>query len=134
MRPMQDLFGRVAIVTGAGSGIGRAAVLAFARAGAVAEEARAGSVSAVGVACDVRRDEDLVAVRDRALAELGRIDIVMNNVGVIAAGAPLNIPFDEWQRVVDTNLLSVVRSNQVFLPLLLEQGDGHVVNTASTNG
>jgi NAD(P)-dependent dehydrogenase (short-subunit alcohol dehydrogenase family) len=148
MRPMQDLIGRVAVVTGAGSGIGRASALAFARAGvgivaadldgaraaAVAGEARAEGVGAVGLACDVRRDDDLEAVRDRALDELGRIDVVMNNVGVIAAGPPLSIPFEEWQRVVDTNLLSVVRSNQVFLPVLLERGDGHVVNTASTNG
>jgi len=73
-------------------------------------------------------------VRDLALADFARLDIVMNNVGVIAAGPPLSIPFTEWQRVVDTNLLSLVRSNQVFLPVLLERGDGHVVNTASTNG
>jgi NAD(P)-dependent dehydrogenase (short-subunit alcohol dehydrogenase family) len=148
MPPMQDLSGRAAVVTGAGSGIGRGAALAFARAGtnvvvadiygdraaAVATEACALGVEAVGAACDVRELGDIEQLRDRALADLGRIDIVMNNVGVIAAGPPLTIPFSEWQRVIDTNLLSVVRSNQVFLPVLLEQGDGHVVNTASTNG
>ncbi len=145
---MEELNGRVAVITGAGSGIGRGAALAFARAGTsvvvadvdggraatVAEEARALGVGAAGVACDVTVDRDLEAVRDRALGDFGRVDIVMNNVGVIAAGPPLSIPFSEWQRVIDTNLLSLVRSNQVFLPVLLERGDGHVVNTASTNG
>jgi NAD(P)-dependent dehydrogenase (short-subunit alcohol dehydrogenase family) len=145
---MQDLEGRVAVITGAGSGIGRATALAFARAGtavvvadvdadraaSVAAEARAAGVEAVGIACDVRRDDDLRAVRDCALVDLGRIDIVMNNVGVIAKGLPLDIAVSEWERILDTNLLSAVRSNLVFLPLLLERGDGHVVNTASTNG
>ncbi|HZP31445.1 MAG TPA: SDR family oxidoreductase [Acidimicrobiia bacterium] len=145
---MQELRGRVAVVTGAGSGIGRAAALAFARAGVavvvadldadradtVAGEARAAGGAAIGVPCDVCRDGDLEDVRDRTLDELGRVDIVMNNVGLIAAGPPLSIPLAEWQRIVDTNLLSIVRSNLVFLPLLLERGEGHVVNTASTNG
>jgi NAD(P)-dependent dehydrogenase (short-subunit alcohol dehydrogenase family) len=145
---MQDLRGRVAVITGAGSGIGRGAALAFARAGtnvvvadvdddrsaAVAAEAGVLGVDAVGTACDVRKLRDIERLRDRALADLGRIDIVMNNVGVIAAGSPLSIPLSEWERIIDTNLLSVVRSNQVFLPLLLERADGHVVNTASTNG
>jgi NAD(P)-dependent dehydrogenase (short-subunit alcohol dehydrogenase family) len=145
---MQDLRGRAAVITGAGSGIGRGAALAFARAGtnvvvadvdgdraaAVATEAGTLGVDAVGTACDVRELRDIERVRDRALAELGRIDIVMNNVGVIAAGSPLSIPLSEWERIIDTNLLSVVRSNQVFLPVLLDRGEGHVVNTASTNG
>ena len=66
--------------------------------------------------------------------EFGRIDVVMNNVGVLAVGAVEDIPLEAWQRIVDINLMSVVRSNLVFLPLLIEQGSGHVVNTASTAG
>jgi len=143
---METLRERVVVVTGAGSGIGRGSALAFARAGAhvvvadvrgdraeaVAEEARAWGTQALGVACDVTDDAALVALRDLTVERLGTVDVVMNNVGVIAAGFPLNIGLDEWQRIVDVNLLSVVRSNQVFLPLLIEQGSGHVVNTAST--
>ena len=58
----------------------------------------------------------------------------MNNVGILAIGPVEEIPLEAWQRVIDVNLLSVVRSNLVFLPLLLAQGRGHVVNTASTAG
>ena len=141
-------------MTGGGSGIGRAAVLAFARAGAdvvvadldaarcevVAGEAREVGVGldvgvgALGVPTDVRSDADFARLRDATLDTFGRVDVVMNNVGVLAAGLPLNIPIEEWVRILDTNLLSYVRSNLVFLPLLIEQGSGHVVNTASTAG
>ncbi|MFJ5306750.1 SDR family oxidoreductase [Streptomyces sp. NPDC088350] len=140
-----DLHDAVAVVTGAGSGIGRAAAHAFARRGTRvvvtdldAERARAvaGELGgpAVAAPCDVTRVEDLVAARDLALDRFGRVDLVMNNVGILAVGPVEDIPLDAWQRVIDVNLLGVVRSNLVFLPLLLEQGSGHVVNTASTAG
>ena len=59
---------------------------------------------------------------------------MFNNVGVLAMGAPESLPVEAWQRVLDLNLLSIARSNLVFLPLLLEQGRGHVVNTSSASG
>src|SRR3954466_10536416 len=58
----------------------------------------------------------------------------MNNVGVLAMGAPESLPLEAWERVIDLNLLSIARSNLVFLPHLIEQGQGHVVNTASASG
>lgn len=58
----------------------------------------------------------------------------MNNVGVLAMGPPEALPVDAWQRVLDLNVLSIARSNLVFLPLLIEQGRGHVVNTSSASG
>ncbi len=145
---MQDLTDKVAIVTGGGSGIGRGVALALAsvgthvlvtdldptRAERVATEATARGAAAIGASLDVNAQADFDRARDVTLDAFGRIDIVMNNVGVIAAGLPEYIPLAEWERVVSTNLLSVVRSNATFLPLLLEQRSGHIVNTASTAG
>ncbi|MCX4831349.1 SDR family oxidoreductase [Streptomyces sp. NBC_01016] len=135
----------VTVITGAGSGIGRATAHAFARRGARvvvtdldADRARtvAGELDGRGVAapCDVTDLDALRAVRDLALDRFGRVDLVMNNVGILAVGPVEDIPLDAWQRVIDVNLLGVVRSNLVFLPVLLEQGSGHVINTASTAG
>jgi NAD(P)-dependent dehydrogenase (short-subunit alcohol dehydrogenase family) len=142
------LAGAAAIITGGGSGIGRATALSFARRGArvvicdlraeraaaVAEEIAAAGGSAVGVGGDVSREVDLIALREACLSAFGRVDVVMNNVGVLAMGPPEALPDEAWQRVLDINLMSIARSNRVFLPLLIAQGHGHVVNTASASG
>ncbi len=143
-----ELDGAVAVLTGAGSGIGRAAALAFAGRGArlavsdltakraeqTAHQITAAGGEAIAVTVDVTQQGDLEALRDRCLERFGQVDIVVNNVGVLAMGAPESLPVEAWQRVLDLNLLSIARSNVVFLPLLLEQGKGHVVNTASASG
>lgn len=143
-----QLEDNVAIVTGGGSGIGRASALALARSGAkvivadldgdrastVADEIIAEDGAAVGVAGDVSEDGTHEDLRDLALAAFGQIDVVMNNVGVIAIGQPEVIPLAEWQRVMDINLGSMLRSNAVFVPHLLAQGHGHLVYTSSSEG
>ena len=143
-----DLDGAAAVLTGAGSGIGRATAIALARRGCrvVASDldgARAAETAALvdeaggealGVQVDVSRQEDLEALRDLCLHRFDRLDLVMNNVGVLAMGPPESLPLEAWQRVLDLNLLSIARSNLVFLPHLIAQGRGHVVNTASASG
>ena len=145
---MDELRGRVAVITGGGSGIGRATALSFAREGAipviadvdieraraVEHDARELGVEAAAVRCDVTSDADFAGLRDITVERFDRVDIVMNNVSMIPIGRPETLPMDAWQRTIDVNLLSVVRSLHVFLPILLEQGSGHIVNTASTAG
>ncbi len=140
--------GSVAVISGAGSGIGRASALSLARRGAQVvvtdldgerASAVAGEISEEGgkslpLQCDVSDIAAFEHVRDRTLDEYGRIDIVMNNVGIIAMGSPETLPLQGWEHVIDINLLSVVRSNLTFLPHLLSQGSGHIVNTASASG
>ncbi len=142
------LNGAVAVLTGAGSGIGRATAVALAERGAsivvsdlsedrvteVVEQIDALGKPAIGLPVDVTVEADLVKLRDAALEWFGRIDLVMNNVGVIAIGAPETLPDEAWIHTIDVNLFSIARSNRVFLPGLIAQGSGHVVNTASASG
>jgi NAD(P)-dependent dehydrogenase (short-subunit alcohol dehydrogenase family) len=140
-----DLSGAVAVITGAGSGIGRASAHSLAARGArvVVTDIRADRCDAVAaeigadtiaVPCDVTILSDLEMVREQTLARFGRIDIVMNNVGVVVSGPVEEIPLDAWERTIDVNIMGIVRSNEVFLPGLLAQGSGHIVNVSSTSG
>lgn len=143
-----EIEGGVGAITGAGSGIGRATAIELARRGMrlvvsdVLGERAAETASliddlggeAVGIRVDVTDLADLEALREACLGRFGGLDLVMNNVGVIAMGPPESLPLSEWQRVIDINLLGIVRSNLVFLPHLIEQHRGHVINTASVSG
>jgi NAD(P)-dependent dehydrogenase (short-subunit alcohol dehydrogenase family) len=145
---VQNLNEKVAVITGGASGIGRATALALSRAGArvaiadidgegaaaLAREIEAAGGQAIGLHCDVSVESSFAALADAVLQRFGRVDIVMNNVGVLTSGRPDELPLSEWQRIIDTNLMSVVRSNHIFLPLLIAQGSGHIVNTGSFAG
>lgn len=140
--------GCVAVITGGGSGIGKATALSLAQAGAAVvvsdiDARRATDVGAeivvaggraIGTRCDVRLDEDFEALRTLALDTFGAVDIVMNNVGVLALGSPNAVPVSAWQSILDINVVSIVRSNAVFLDDMIRRGSGHIVNTASTAG
>ncbi|ALJ18851.1 SDR family NAD(P)-dependent oxidoreductase [Microbacterium sp. No. 7] len=140
--------GATAIVTGGASGIGLGTARALARRGAnvvvadidgaavdaaVAELVQAGH-RAIGVTADVSDEGAFEALRDRAIDAYGAVDVVMNNVGVLTRGLPEHLPEEEWRRILDINLFSVVRSNLVFIPYFQERGRGHIVNTASFAG
>lgn len=145
---MDTLRDKVAIITGGGSGIGRATALSLARRGAsiviadihadraeaAAAEIRSGGGQSVCHLCDVADDGAFEALKTVTLDRFGRVDVVMNNVGVLTRGLPEHLPLTEWQRIIDINLMSYVRSTITFLPLLLSQGSGHIVNTASFAG
>ena len=148
MTVKMDLDGAAAVLTGAGSGIGRATAISLAargcrivasdldadRAEDTAALVRAAGSEAAGLRVDVSKQDDLEALRDLCLERFGRLDLVMNNVGVLAMGPPESLPLEAWQRVLDLNLLGIARSNVVFLPHLIAQGRGHVVNTSSASG
>lgn len=145
---MDTLGEKVCVITGAASGIGRSIARALADRGArivavdvdehgillVADDLGERGAAVLAHRADVSDPDAFQGVRSAALKRFGRVDVVVNNVGVLTNGLPQDIPVAEWQRILDINLMSVVRSNAVFLPLLLEQGSGHVVNTASFAG
>ena len=145
---MRELNGKVAVVTGGGSGIGRAMALAFADEGmdvaigdieadageAVAEEVRAKGRRAIAVACDVTDIASVRALAARTRAELGGAHVVCNNAGVVANSPTAKMSDTDWSWVLGVDLDGVVNGIQAFLPGLVEQGEGHVVNTSSMAG
>lgn len=142
------LQGATAVITGGGSGIGRATAHSLADRGAqlviadidadnanqAASEIRRNGHPAEAFVCDVATEQAFADLRDFTLDRYGSIDVVMNNVGVLTSGRPDHLPVSEWERIININLMSVVRSNAVFLPILISQGHGHIVNTASFAG
>jgi NAD(P)-dependent dehydrogenase (short-subunit alcohol dehydrogenase family) len=145
---MDGFKDKVAVITGAASGMGRATALAFAREGAhvaiadlndqrareTADEITARGVQAIAVHCDVGDDADVAALRQAVVDRFGRTDILMNNAGVLPVGPFEDTPIAAWERVLQINFLSVVRCTQAFLPDLLAAGEAHIINTASLAG
>ena len=150
MTSQSDAFaGKVAFVTGGGTGIGRAAALAFARQGAsvavvgndpehIEETAKlieqAGG-RALAVACDVSRSEDVKAAIERTVEAFGRLDFAFNNAGVEQPVKPLvEVSEDEWDRLTAVNLRGVFLCMKHELAAMLRQGGGVIVNTSSGAG
>lgn len=145
---MTSIASRVAMITGAGNGIGRGTAIAFAQRGAklvlvdidaeglaeTAAQVEAAGAEVLPITIDIAREDAFVSVRDQVATRFGTVDIVMNNVGVIIGGRFHEIPLTEWERIINLNLMSVIRAIHLFLPDLLAKGVGHIVNTASFAG
>src|SRR5882724_2097319 len=140
-----ELSGQVAIVTGAGRGIGRATALELAGMGAdivVAEldqagvERTAAEVKGLGrrvsaVRTDVTSRTDLKAMAERARAEFGRIDILINNAGIYRAALPLDVTEEHWDAIMNVNAKAVFFATQAVLPTMIAQQRGAIVSLAS---
>jgi len=140
-----DLSGRVAVVVGGTSGLGRAITLGLAQAGAdvvacarrkdavleTAAEIESRGRRTLRVCADVADRASLEAARDAVLAGLGRLDILVNSAGRHKRMPVLDLPEEEWQATIETNLTGTLRSCQVFVRPMLEAGWGRIVNIAS---
>ena len=145
---LSTLANQVAVVTGAGRGIGRAIALRFAQAGAdvvcvsrtaensekVASEIRAQGRQAWAHAVDVANAEAVEAASEKILAEAGRIDILVNNAGITRDGLFMRMSEEDWDAVLDTNLKGAFSFTKAFSRAFLKQRSGRIINVASISG
>lgn len=144
-----NFTGKVAFVTGAAGGIGRATALAFAREGAsvvVADVSEQGNQEtahmieaaggqALAIRCDVSRAENVKAALDKTIETFGRLDAAFNNAGVEQVPkATTDITEDEWNRIISIDLRGVFLCMKYEIPLMLKQRGGAIVNTSSGAG
>jgi NADP-dependent 3-hydroxy acid dehydrogenase YdfG len=150
MSALQDsaLQGKVALVTGASSGIGAATAVALAAAGAsvvlgarrvnrlqeVRNQIEAAGGAATAVELDVTDEASCRVAVDSALREYGRLDIVINNAGVMLLGPILDADTSDWRRMIETNVLGLMYVTHAALPTMVAQGSGDIVNISSTAG
>jgi NAD(P)-dependent dehydrogenase (short-subunit alcohol dehydrogenase family) len=145
---IRDLGGRVAVVTGAASGIGRALAAGLQTAGcrvvladvdgdaldAAVKELDSNPTPVLGVRCDVRSGPDVQALHDTTLSAFGPADVVCLNAGVSPSGPVLATNEATWRWLVDVNLLGVAHGLAAFGPDLMLKGDGHILITGSVTG
>src|SRR5919206_2785377 len=144
--PMRELKGKVAAVTGAASGLGRAMALAFADEGMhvalgdVADtsdtfaQVESRGVSALSMRLDVSNGREVEAFAELIDRELGGAHVVCNNAGVSPLGAAWEMSPGDWQWIMNVNLWGVINGVRSFVPRLMARNEGHVVNTASVAG
>jgi len=142
------LAGKVALITGGGTGIGRATALAFAREAAkvavvgrrleklleVVKELKAAGGDAIAVSCDVSRAADVQGAVRKTVETFGKLNVVVNNAGVLHVSTIEEIPEDEWDRLIDANLKGPFLMCRAALPEFRKAGGGAIVNVGSVLG
>ncbi|WP_016833414.1 SDR family NAD(P)-dependent oxidoreductase [Herbaspirillum lusitanum] len=144
---MQDLAGKVIFISGASTGIGAAAARAFAARGshlvvhynssekeaeAVAAEVRAAGSKSITIGADVRDTSAINAAVAKAVAQMGRIDVLINNAGALVKRAPLETVTDElFDDIININARSVVAFTRAVIPVMRKQGGGNIINVTS---
>lgn len=138
----------VAAVTGASSGIGEATALALARRGAsvalgarradrlvdLSQRIEAEGGRALAVTCDVSNEEEAAEFIGRTNDELGRVDFLVNNAGVMLLGPVEGANTDDWRRMIDANIYGVLYCTHAAIPIMRSQGGGHIINVSSVAG
>jgi NADP-dependent 3-hydroxy acid dehydrogenase YdfG len=142
------LAGQVALITGAGRGLGRQIALAFAGAGAdivgsartkaqvedTAKEIKALGRRALSIVTDVTQEDQVRAMADQALKEFGRVDILVNNAGMSRYGSFVEQKAADWRAMIETNLMGTLFCTHAILPSMLERGQGLIINISSVAG
>ncbi|HLR69058.1 MAG TPA: 3-ketoacyl-ACP reductase [Virgibacillus sp.] len=143
-----SLQGKKAIITGAGKGIGRATALALAKEGVslgllarteedlknVADEVKEDGVDVAIATADVSSNEQVTSAIDKLLNELGSVDILINNAGIAKFGGFLELEVEEWEKIIQVNLLGMYYVTRAVLPKMIEQKSGDIINISSTAG
>lgn len=144
----RDISGKVALVTGASSGIGEAAAHMLAAAGAtvvvvarraerlaaLVEAIAADGGKAIAISGDVSQEAEAFRIVEDAIAQCGQLDILVNSAGIIDAGGLESLGLDQWRRVIDINLMGTIYSCKAALPQMKAQGSGDIINISSTAG
>lgn len=145
---MTDLKNKNALITGAGKGIGKAIALALAKEGvnvilvartqeeidSVAAKVRSLRIKALAITADVADINSVNAAVEKALAEFGSIDILINNAGIAAFGKFLELEPTEWERIIQVNLMGTYYVTRAVLPNMIERQTGDIINISSTAG